>query len=119
MENQKKVTKRERYAELRALAQGNDELVAFIDHEVELLDKKSASKSKADKEKAELNVSLMSEVAEVLANGKKMTATEVMKASDTLKEYTVQKITSLLKAMVENGTVAKVTEKGKSLFYLA
>ena len=119
MENQKKVTKRERYAELRVLAQGNEELMAFIDHEIELLNKKSASKSKADVAKAELNVSLMNEVAEVLANGKKMTATEIMKASDTLKEYTVQKITSLLKAMVENGTVAKVTEKGKSLFYLA
>ena len=40
-----KKTKREFYGELRELVGGNAELVAFIDHELELLDKKSSSKT--------------------------------------------------------------------------
>lgn len=118
---QKKITKKERFMELREIAQvmENEELVKFIDHEIELLNKKSASKSKADVAKAELNTELSTVIAEVLTNGKKMTATEIMKSNEVLAQYTVQKITSLLKTMVENGSIAKATEKGKSLFYLA
>ena len=41
-----KKTKREHYNELRILANGNDELIEFIDHEIELLNKKNSAERK-------------------------------------------------------------------------
>ena len=45
MEKTKKVTKREYFAQLREVVADNPELVAFIDHEVELLNKKNSGNS--------------------------------------------------------------------------
>ena len=55
---EKKITKRENYASLRAIAEdlNRTDLVAFIDHEVELLDKRAAhpTLTKTQKENLEL-----------------------------------------------------------------
>ena len=42
---EKKMTKKEMFAKLREMVADNPEMVKFIDHEVELLERKNASKS--------------------------------------------------------------------------
>lgn len=121
---EKKITKREYFTQVKTIVQASgvantDEIVAFIDHEIELLNKKSATRTKAEKENDALNVTLMEKITEVLAGDKKMTVTEIMKSDAGLAEYSNQKISAVLKKMVENGSVVRVTEKGKSIFYLA
>ena len=121
---EKKITKREMFEQLKAVVltaevENVEQLVAFIEHEVELLNKKSASKSKAEIEKANANVELTQIVREVLANSSvAMTVSEVMKANEVLAELSNQKVSYLMRTLVENKEVVKTVEKGKSYFQL-
>ena len=121
---EKKITKREMFEQIKAVVltaevENVEQLVAFIEHEVELLNKKSASKSKAEIEKANANVELTQIVREVLANSSvAMTVSEVMKANEVLAELSNQKVSYLMRTLVENKEVVKTVEKGKSYFQL-
>ena len=48
-QNTVKVTKRMRFEQIKSLVGDNEELVAFIDHEIELLDKKNSRTGKPTK----------------------------------------------------------------------
>ena len=43
---EKKITKRERFEEIKAIVKDNRDLVAFIDHEIELLSRKASKSAK-------------------------------------------------------------------------
>lgn len=122
---EKKITKREMFEQIKAVVltaevENVEQLVAFIEHEVELLNKKSASKSKAEIEKANANVELTQIVREVLANSSvAMTVSEVMKANEILSELSNQKVSYLVRVLVENKEVIKIVDKGKSYFKIA
>lgn len=112
---EKKITKREMFAKIREVVINDADMVSFIDHEIELLNKKASAKkpTKAQKE----NLALMDKVVEVLAkfpNG--ATASEVLNASAEFDGMSNQKISALLKKCVEVGTVEKKTDKKKSIF---
>ena len=116
------MTKKDYFAKVREIVLGSgvaedDALIVFIDHELELLAKKSASKSKADVEKAVENDRLGSIVLDVLV-GQYMTVTDMMKANVELGQLSNQKVSAIVRKLVENGLVVKSTEKGKSYFCL-
>jgi hypothetical protein len=126
--SEKKVTKRENYATLTAIVEASDvpnkaDILAFIEHEVELLNKKSSS-GKATKTQ-ELNVELSGIVLNVLAGASApMSVAEVMSAVDTtFTEKGVvasnQKVTSLLTKLLNDGKVVRTTEKKKAYFSVA
>lgn len=117
MANTVKVTKRDRYAELRVLAEnaGKDELIMFIDHEVELLDKKSANKSATKTQKE--NEGVKDEILGVMNADKAMSVGDIMTALDG--KYTNQKISALLRQLREAGEVVRTEVKGKAYFALA
>lgn len=115
---EKKITKKERYAQLLAIAEvaENEELVAFIKHEIELLEKKGSKTgaTKTQKENEEIKARLLTELAEV---GKAVTISEFQKLSEYAGQFSNQKVSALFKLMVEkDGTVEKTVEKGKSYF---
>jgi hypothetical protein len=119
---EKKITKKDRFVEMRAFFEELErtDLVEFINHEIELLDKKSASKSKKEIANANVNAELMQIVKEVLENtDKAMTVSEVMKANEVLAELSNQKVSYLMRTLVENKDVTKFVEKGKSYFRIA
>jgi 6-pyruvoyl-tetrahydropterin synthase len=89
--------------------------IAFIDHEVELLNKKSAKsgETKTQKENAEILAKIKAALVEV---GKPVTITELQSASAEMAQYSNQKLSALLKKLVDNGEVVKTTEKKKSYF---
>jgi hypothetical protein len=118
---EKKMTKKEMYAQVIAMAQGKEvtvpaeEIVAFAEHEIELLTKKSgtATKTKTQKE----NEVFVEQVYEALVEiGKPMTVTELMGAHEKTACFSNQKLSALLKKLVDTGRVTKSTEGKKSYF---
>lgn len=120
---EKKMTKKEWFAVLAEVVANSDMenkegALAFIAHEVELLEKKSAKsgQTKTQKENAEILVKIKAELAEV---GKAVTITELQATSAEMAQYSNQKLSALLKKLVESGEVVKTTEKKKSYFAVA
>ena len=126
MEKAKKVTKREYFAQLREVVADNPELVAFIDHEVELLNKKNSgnSQTKTQKENAVIAEMLVEELAKA---GKPITITDLMNESEAIQNYvlengnrlTNQKISAIFKQLGEANRIVKVKKKKKSYFSVA
>ena len=120
---EKKITKKEMFAQVIAMAQGKevtvtaDELVAFATHEIELLEKKANSKSKADTEKAVADSKLMSAIVDHLTEtGKALTVSELMSEVAELDGLSNQKVSALMKKLVDADKVVKATDKRKSVF---
>ena len=112
-----KITKKEMFTMIKAQVKDNAEMVAFIDHEIELLDKKASNK-KATKTQ-EANVGIKSTILAVLEGGKSMTVTEMQGASVELGELSNQKVSALVRQLVEAGEVIKTIDKKVSRFSLA
>ena len=116
-----KMTKRDYFnAILAVLATVEDTdvsgLTAFVNHEIELLENKRSS-TKPTKTQTE-NLAVKETIVSVLKEiGKPVTITEMQKFSAKLAEFSCQKLSALLKQLVENDkTVTKVTEKKKTYF---
>lgn len=116
-----KMTKRDYFnAILAVLATVEDTdvsgLTAFVNHEIELLENKrsTAKPTKTQTENLAVKETIVSVLKEI---GKPVTITEMQKFSAELAEFSCQKLSALLKQLVENDkTVAKVTEKKKTYF---
>lgn len=112
------MTKRENYEALKAIeaVASNEELVAFIDHEIELLNKKSSKSGKPTARQVE-NAEIAEVVAEVLADGVPVTVTELLAKDERFESLTNQRMSAILRGMGER--VVKTTEKKVSRFTLA
>ena len=116
---EKKITKKDRYNELLAIAEvaENEDLVAFISHEIELLEKKAAKSksgtSKTQKENEEVKAKLLEELAEV---GKAVTISELQSVSDYAKTLSNQKISAMFRQLKDAKVIEKTTVKGKTYF---
>lgn len=80
------------------------------------LEKKSANK-KPSKNQVE-NEKYIGEILSVLEGIEKGTASEIAKASDVLKDFSNQKVTSLLKILCDREMVERVVEGRKAIFKL-
>lgn len=112
-----KITKKEMFTMIKAQVKDNAEMVAFIDHEIELLDKKASNKKITKTQEA--NVGIKSTILAVLEGGKSMTVTEMQGASAELGELSNQKVSALVRQLVEAGEVVKTIDKKVSRFSLA
>ena len=112
-----KKTKREFFGEIREIVKENTELVAFIDHELELLNKKTSAKStKVNTEQVELMEKIVSALNEI---GRSVTISELQKENAEMAEYSNQKLSAMLKKLVDNKQVTKMIDKKKSYFMVA
>ena len=117
---EKKVTKREKFEMLKALVKDNTMLVEFIDHEIELLDKKKSNGNAKANEKMEKSVELVYNA--LVSVGRAVSASELI-AESILDELanesgvvSTQKVSAMLKKLVESGKVEKFTDKKKTYF---
>lgn len=113
-----KTTKKEFFGMLLKMesVKENAELVGFINHEIELLDKK-ASKSASKRENA--NSELANKLVEELRGiGKAVTISEFMKLSEVTKteELSNQKISSIFSKLKDSEEVTRTVIKGKAYF---
>ena len=112
-----KKTKREFFGEIREIVKENTELIAFIDHELELLDKKTSAKStKVNTEQVELMNKIVNALNEI---GRSVTISELQKENAEMAEYSNQKLSAMLKKLVDNKQVTKIVDKKKSYFMVA
>lgn len=110
------MTKKEMFVAIRNAVADNADMVEFIDHQIELLEKKNTGNSKAKKEADERAEKVYNALAEM---GEPVTITELINlTSDAdVANYTNQRISALIRKL---GTrVTKEVRKGKSYFYVA
>jgi len=113
------MTKREMFNAIAEVAEvkANEEMVAFIKHEIELLDNRKSGKglTKTQKENEKVKDLIYDVLADV---GEKMTVTELI-SHEGLDGFTNQKVSALLRQMVEKGLVVKTIEGKKAYFSVA
>lgn len=111
----KKLTKKDYFNELKGLVSDRQDLVDFIDHEIELLSKKSSrtapTKTQVENEKIKEKI-----VATLVELGKYATITDIQNANTELADLSNQKISALLKQLYDNKVIEKVIDKKKAYF---
>ena len=120
----KKMTKKEMFAMVAKVVENSEvankaEMLEFLAHEVELLEKKNSKtgQTKTQKENEVLMVQLLEALAEF---DKPITVSEFMKeSSHEVATLSNQKLSALLKKLVDSKKVIKTVEKKKSFFSLA
>ena len=124
----KKITKREKYemAVKMAEAQGNDMLVEFFNHEIELLAKKSSGGSAKKIEEQEQFFDVIRDVLAENTNALGMQCGAIAKDERAAsfewkdgKETSPQRVSAMLSKLVACGDVVKVTDKKVTYFRLA
>lgn len=119
----KKMTKKDWFAAIREVVKNSgmenvEGALAFIDHEVELLNSKS-SKTTMTKTQKE-NVAIMETIKDALFEAAKpVTITELIAGNKEVAKYTPQKVSALIKLMKDKGEVVRTEEKKKAYFSLA
>lgn len=112
---EKKLTKRDYFAQLKEIVKGNVELENFIDHEVELLNKKSTSKTPSKTQIA--NEGIKNTIVETLVNlARPATISDLQGANAELVELSNQKISALLTQLVNANIVVRTVDKKKAYF---
>jgi len=120
-----KKVKRDYFMEIREIVKDNTELVAFIDHELELIARKNTGNTQTKVQKENATVAEM--LLEELAKAGKTTITDLMNTSEVIQNYilengnklTNQKISAIFKQQVDAGNITKIVEKKKSYFAIA
>ena len=110
----KKLTKVEKFEILKDLVAGNDEMISFIDHEIELLSKKNGTRKMT---KAQLeNEGLKTDIIDNMVQGKAYTITDLMKSIPSLADLSNQRVSALVRQLKEGNLVIRTEEKGKAYF---
>lgn len=116
-----KLTKRDHFNTLLAMVEGNDELTAFLNHEIELLDKRSSADRKpTPKEKAKIaeDNALAEALLEGLA-GNALTVSQVVKTIPAFEGFSSQKVTAIMRKLIALGKITRSEVKGVAYFALA
>ena len=115
----KKMTKREKFEMLKALSevQASPVLTEFIDHELELLNKKNSAEKKPTAQQT-ANEGIKTAIVEGMEANRLYTVTEVIKSIPACADMTNQRVSALLRQLVEAGKVKRTEDKRKAYFSL-
>ena len=117
----KKMTKKEMFAQIMANYALTDEEKAFIQHEIELLEKKNTRRdgSKAMTATQKANEVLKARIVEILSKAEKpMSVSEIAKSDSELAELSGQKVSAIITLLKNDGIVKRVEIKRKAYFKL-
>ena len=114
-----KITKREVIKMMmnEEVVKANSTYVAYLENELALLDKKAQNK-KATKTQ-EQNKGIKTTILKVLATIGSGTVTDIQNGNEELSTLSNQKVSALVRQLVESGEVVKTVDKKKSIFSLA
>ena len=113
---EKKITKREMYESIKKVEGLTEEQVKFIDHELELLAKKNSAEKKPTAQQ-EANKALKEIILDNLTE-EGITITDLQKKVDELAELSNQRVSALMRQLVNDNLVVKTEDKRKSYFSL-
>ena len=120
MANVKKLTKKDKFNALLSLAEvkSNPSLVEFINHEIELLDKKNSSEKKPTAQQT-ANDSIKAAILANMEEGKKYTITDLIKSVPECADLTNQRVSALIRQLIDKNEVVRIEDKRKAYFSLA
>lgn len=122
MTNSKKMTKRDYFNILRAsypeTAENYNEVIDFIDHELELLEKKNAAEKKPTAVQI-ANDGIKSAILKGMEPNRLYTITELIKEIPECADMTNQRVSALVRQLKEDHKIDRVEEKRKAYFRLA
>lgn len=126
MTNTTKMTKKDFFKLLVGIVEKTEnfdkktETLDFINHEIELLNKKSSAPGKKKTTHIKENEELMELIGIALELfGKPVTVTTMIKENAEMSKLSSQKLSALLKKMIEAGKVVRTVEKRVPYFSLA
>ena len=113
-----KMTQRDFYNEIIALAKDNDrnDIVEFAEGRIAVLDKKTANKKPTKTQ--EENEVLKGVILNTLTN-EGVTVTDLQSKNEELSALSNQRVSALLRQLIADGKVVKAVDKKKSYFSLA
>ena len=129
MEKTNKTFKRDYYNALIVAADNGvdfgkisaEQMKAFAEHEIEILDNKKAKAKANPNSKTTANDELREKILEALAEtpDRKYTITDMQKEFDFLEGKSNQSVSALVRPMVESGEIVRIEEKRKAYFKIA
>lgn len=117
-----KITKRDNFTSIIAVLKeaGKDDLVAVMEHEIELLDKKSANRSSKPTVRQAENAEIKSAIVKSLESGKAYRCAEIKAMIPALAEGEgTQRTARLCNDLVSEGQLVKSIDKKVVYFALA
>ena len=114
-----KMTKREMFEMIKGVCANDTRIVNFCEHEIELLNRKSSksTQTKTQIENENIKGAIVNALTEI---AKPVTITEMQELNTEMANYSNQKLSALLKQLVENDKkVVKTVDKKKSYFTVA
>lgn len=115
---EKRITKKDYFNQLKEIVKDNENLVAFIDHELELLNRKSSVKTPS-KTQIE-NETIKNVIVETLRElNKPSTITDIQNANTELANLSNQKISALLTQLKDTNVIVRVVDKKKAYFTIS
>ena len=120
MMKEKKMTKREYFNTLLALEEvkANADLVDFINHELELLDRKNASDKKPTAQQV-ANEGVKEAIIEGMEKDRLYTITEIQKNISACNDLSNQRVSALVRQLKDEGKIVRTEDKRKAYFSLA
>lgn len=118
----RKPTKRDHFNALLAIpaVAENADLVAFIEHEVELLDKKNAAERKPTAKQVE-NAGFKSDILAWMEPATQYAAADVVKGVPSIVAagLSANRVTAMLTQLVNDGSLVRTEDKRKNFYSLA
>ena len=117
MTTNKKLTKRDYYNTLLKIedVKKNEDLVNFINHEIELLEKKNSAEKKPTAQQSENN-GIKDAIVNGMAPQRNYTITDIIKEVPECSELTNQRVSALIRQLIADGKVERFEEKRKAYF---
>lgn len=117
MANEKKMTKREMFESLLKLSavQADPKMVEFINHELELLNRKNSAEKKPTAQQV-ANEATKQAILDGMEPNRLYTVTEIIKEIPECAELSNQKVSALLRLLKDECKVIKTEDKRKSYF---
>ena len=115
MANNKKMTKKDYFEQIKRNYALTEDEVKFIDHEIELLEKKNAADKKPTAQQV-ANKSTQDAIYEGMESGKLYTITDLIKTIPECADMTNQRVSALVRQMVLDGKVERTEDKRKAYF---
>lgn len=112
-----KMTKKDYFAQILANYPLTEDEQKFIHNELDLLAKKNASKKPTSTQVA--NEGIKTAILDNLDADTKYTITDIMKTVPECADLTNQKVSAIVRQMVDDGSMIRVEEKRKAYFKIA
>lgn len=118
MSNTKKMTKKDYFAQIKAKYNLTEEEIKFIDHEIELLEKKSSTEKKPTAQQV-ANDAIKVAILDNMVEKKMYTITEIIKTVPECSDLTNQRVSALMRQLIDDKQIVRIEDKRKAYFMLA